>query len=48
LVLCIPAFLAEPVDCLSNVRHQFPLGYLPSAIVLLTPWSCHDLLVVPM
>ena len=26
LVLSIPAFLAEPVDRLSNVCHQYPLG----------------------
>ena len=26
LVLSIPAFLSEPVDRLSNIRHQYPLG----------------------
>jgi hypothetical protein len=26
LVLSIPAFLAEPDDCSSNVCHQYPLG----------------------
>jgi hypothetical protein len=45
LVLSIPAFLAEPVDCIGNVCHQVPPRVTTSAIVLLSHRFCQKLLL---